>query len=167
MTVDVHRPPQSTRPARQESAQEPLPLQISPAAQVVPGAAVQSEPAPQWARLVSGSMQVPPQLTRPTWQISWHTPAPLHTSPGAHAVLQSPQCWLSTRMFVQPAEHVRSGGGQVFASGCCLNPEWHATIPISTLSMTTIASGTCLSPSRQTDIRDIATSAQRPSCTPV
>jgi hypothetical protein len=41
--------------------------------------------APQNARLVRGSMQVPPQLTRPDWQVKPQVP-PLQTWPAAQTV---------------------------------------------------------------------------------
>jgi hypothetical protein len=82
------------------------PLQIWPAGQEEPGLpeppTAQVPAAPQKRRLVSGSTQVLPQLTRPIWQESWQLP-PLQTRPAGqvaparpavrpHPVV-APQCW--------------------------------------------------------------------------
>ena len=70
-------PLQSTRPAWQDSWQLP-PLHRCPTGQEEPTlpepASPQAPVAPQKRRLVSGSMQVPPQLTRPDWQVSVQLP---------------------------------------------------------------------------------------------
>ena len=80
-------PPQERRPAWQDSSQVPAPLQMKPAAQVVPSSApVQVPAAPQKVRSVSGSMQVPPQASRPAWHDSSQVPAPLQTEPAAQVV---------------------------------------------------------------------------------
>ena len=64
-------------------------------------APLQSVVAPQKARLVFGSMQVPPQLRRPAWQVKPHAP-PEQTCPAWHVVPTvapaqaplAPQNWL-------------------------------------------------------------------------
>ena len=61
-------------------------LQNWPEAQTVPAAAPLQVPlAPQWAGLVWGSTQVPPQFTRPAWQETWQVPA-LQTCPAPQTV---------------------------------------------------------------------------------
>ena len=77
-------PPQLTLPVGQEVAQAP-PVQMLPAGQTAPSllpppTLEQSPVAPQKVRLVLGSTQVPPQLTRPDWQDSWQVD-PLQTWP--------------------------------------------------------------------------------------
>ena len=75
-------PPQSTRPAWQVRPQVPL-EHTFPAAQTAPALPPwQSPVAPQWALLVDGSTQVPPQLTRPAWQVRPQVPLE-HTFPAA------------------------------------------------------------------------------------
>ena len=104
-------PPQLMRPAWQLSAHV-SPEQTLPAAQATPAfAARQSPDAPQCVLLVAGSRQVPPQLTRPVWQLIAQTPE-LQTSPAAHALSQSPQCARSSARFAQLVPHMLWVSGQ-------------------------------------------------------
>ena len=90
----THLPPQFTRPAWQETWQLPA-LHTWPDVHAVPADAPLQVPlAPQKARSVAGFTQVPPQLTKPGWQVRAQVPA-LQTVPAAHVVPQLPQLRLS------------------------------------------------------------------------
>jgi hypothetical protein len=66
------------------------PLHTSPAAHAAPTFAPEQLPeAPQKVRLEVESMQVPPQLMSPDWQLRAHVPA-LHTWPVRHALPAEP-----------------------------------------------------------------------------
>jgi hypothetical protein len=73
---------QSVRPAAHDTRHTPA-AQICPSAQLVPQ-------APQLARSVCRSRQVPEQLESPVPHDTWHTPAE-HTWPAAQSVPQVPQ----------------------------------------------------------------------------
>src|SRR3569623_3152986 len=85
----THEPLQLCCGAAQERVQTPA-CHNDPAAQTAPAllpapALAQVPVAPQWVRLVAGSVQVPPQSISPAWQLSAHTP-PLHICPAAQTV---------------------------------------------------------------------------------
>ena len=85
MVGSMQVPLQLMRPVWQVSPQVP-PEQMSPDGHAVPALApLQSSLAPQCVLLVVGSMQVPPQLMRPVWQVSPQVPAE-QTLPDGHAV---------------------------------------------------------------------------------
>jgi hypothetical protein len=90
----VQTPLQSTSPAWQESWQVP-PAQTCPSAHIVPAFGFTQFPlAPQKVRSVSGSMQSPPQSTRPGAQV--RAQAPLEqTRPSPQATPHAPQLALS------------------------------------------------------------------------
>jgi hypothetical protein len=101
-------PLQLMRPPWHESWQVP-PAQTCPGEQMAPALPpLQSELAPQWARSVSGSMQVEAQLMSPVWQVSWQLP-PTQTSPEPQAApaltpwqsAEAPQCAPSFEGFTQ------------------------------------------------------------------
>jgi hypothetical protein len=79
------------KPTEQDVWQVP-PLQTWPTTQAVPAeppSAPQPAVAPQFVRLVCGSMHLPPQLIEPTEHESWQVPA-LQTWPTAQAVPAEP-----------------------------------------------------------------------------
>jgi hypothetical protein len=89
LAVSTHVPPQFTCPPGHETEQVP-PLQTSPAAHVVPAFAPrQSELAPQNFRSVTGSAQVPPQLSCVPGHDTAHVPA-LQTCPVTHEAPAAP-----------------------------------------------------------------------------
>ena len=80
----TQEPPQLTRPAWHDTEHVPV-LQTCPVEHVepaLPASTPQPSDAPQLERLVCGSTQLPPQLTRPAWQEMAQVPA-LHTCPWA------------------------------------------------------------------------------------
>jgi hypothetical protein len=84
--LSTHLPLQLVSPCWQLRAHCPKPLQTWPGPHSVPGFWAQGSDAPQWVWLVPGSMQVPPQLMKPCWQVSVHCPEPSQISPGSHVV---------------------------------------------------------------------------------
>jgi hypothetical protein len=84
----VHVPPQLTRPAPHVVWHAPL-EHTWPEGHAPPGEpaspAPQAPVAPQYWLLLRGSMQLPPQLTSPGWQLTSQVP-PLQRLPAPHAV---------------------------------------------------------------------------------
>jgi hypothetical protein len=97
-------PLQLTSFAGHETWQTPLAHTLPPAqtAPALPPASAVPHPsvAPQFWRLVLGSMQMPPHSTSPAWHESWHTPFE-QTLPAVQTVPHVPQLSGSTWRFAQ------------------------------------------------------------------
>jgi hypothetical protein len=121
----THVPLQLIWPPGQETWQLP-PLQTLPAAHVAPGLPPPGPHpvvAPQFVRLVVGSMHVPPQLMRPAWQESAHAP-PLQTCPAVHDVPPDPP---PTPHAPAAPQCVRSVVGSMHVPPQLMSPGWQET----------------------------------------
>ena len=120
----THVPPQLIWPPGHETWQLP-PLQTLPdahAAPALPPPSPQPAVAPQFVRLVVGSMHVPPQLMRPAWHESAHAP-PLQTCPAVHDVPVVPP---PTPQAPVAPQCVRSVVGSMHVPQL-MSPGWHET----------------------------------------
>jgi hypothetical protein len=79
--------------------------------------------APQFVRLVVGSMHVPPQLMRPAWHESAHEP-PLQTCPAVHDVPPDPP---PTPQAPDAPQCVRSVVGLMQLPPQLMSPGWQET----------------------------------------
>ena len=85
-SLSTHAPEQSEYPVEQPQVDAE---HVALATHAVPAEPTPDTPqpdvAPQYELLLVGLTQLPPQLTRPAWQESWHVLLE-QTNPGAHAV---------------------------------------------------------------------------------